>query len=100
VQYVIQFYPNEGHVNNQFGALRFVAWFSEELPDAELANSYNACFRFAGVVAQEDCYELQHDVVAIGASAQNLEMCAQQWATSMDDFMEFLADSAAEGDGE
>lgn len=94
--YAIQFYPNEGHEKNAFGALRFVAWFSDDAPSAELANAYNARFRFAGAFADEGCYELQHDVIAHGASDRNLVLCVQQWATSVDDFLQFLA---GEGEG-
>jgi len=87
--YTVQFYPNEGHENNEFGAIRFVAWFSDDNPDPAYANDFNSKFRFANLVAEEDCYVLQHDIVAIGASKQNLVICTQQWSTSVDDFLEF-----------
>ncbi len=90
--YAIQFYPNEGHEKNEFGALRFVAWVRNDAPSAEVANAYNAQFRFAAAFAAQDCYELQHDIIALGVSERNLVMCIQQWGTSLEDFMQFLAD--------
>jgi hypothetical protein len=89
--YAIQFYPNEGHETNEFGALRFVAWISDDAPSAEIANDYNSRFRFASAFADDDCYELQHDVIALGVSERNLVLCIQQWGTSLDDFLRFLA---------
>ncbi|MBI5610297.1 MAG: YbjN domain-containing protein [Deltaproteobacteria bacterium] len=88
-KYAVQFYPNEGHASNRFGALRFVAWFTADQSDVEFANAFNAKFRFASVVAQDDCYELQHDVVAIGVTHDYLRLCTEQWATSVDDFIDY-----------
>lgn len=96
--YVVQFYPSEGHAANAFGAVRFVAWFSDDAPALAVANAYNAEYRFANAVAHDDHYELQHDVIAIGASAHNLALCVQQWATSLSDFGDFIA--SADDDGE
>jgi hypothetical protein len=92
IRYAIQFYPNEGHTQNAFGALRFVAWIGDDAADPEVANAYNSKFRFASMFADENCYEIQHDIVAVGASDQNLITCIQQWGTSLDDCMAFLAE--------
>ncbi len=88
--YAVQFYPNEGHETDSFGALRFALWMSADNISAETANAFNAKFRFASAFADDDCYVLQHDIIAIGASKQNLVICVQQWSTSIDDFAQFL----------
>lgn len=88
--YAVQFYPNEGHETDSFGALRFALWMSADNISAETANAFNAKYRFASAFADDDCYVLQHDIIAIGASKQNLVICVQQWSTSIDDFVQFL----------
>ncbi|MBI4913325.1 MAG: YbjN domain-containing protein [Acidobacteria bacterium] len=93
IRYAIQFYPNEGHERNAFGALRFVAWIQDDAPSPEAANAHNARFRFASIFAEEDCYEVQHDIIAVGVSDLNLVTCVQQWGTSLDDCMAFLAEA-------
>lgn len=88
-RYTVQFYPNEGHAHNRFGAIRFVAWFTSDGGDVDFANAFNHQFRFASVIARDDGYELQHDAVVIGVTHDCLRLCAEQWATSLDDFIDY-----------